>query len=74
MLQKSNMKTCALRVSEQSSGLVDPSGTKPRVELKDKIQGTLLNLNVLINYKYKTAFNISVSEVHTYMYFMYVCM
>lgn len=61
-----------LWVSEQLSGFMAPSGTKPRVELPDKIQGILLNMNFLINYKYKTAFNISVFEVHTCMYVIYI--
>lgn len=51
ILQKSNMKTSVLWVSEQPSGLMAPSGTKPGVELPDKIQGILLNMNFLINYK-----------------------
>lgn len=45
------MKTSVLWVSEQPSGLMAPSGTKPGVELPDKIQGILLNMNFLINYK-----------------------
>lgn len=71
------MKTSVLWISEQSSGLMDPSGTKPGVQLPDRIQGTLLNVNSLINYKFKqllvcVSVVLPVIHTHTHIFLVYL--